>query len=65
MVKFELRDAEAFEEAIREKESQEKRRASIKSDLKDDQDDLTKLISGKKTVKALFSSSDEQKRKLE
>lgn len=29
MVKFELRDAEAFEEAIKEKESQERRRLSM------------------------------------
>lgn len=65
MVKYELRDAEAFEESIKEKELLEKKRSSLQKDLKDDEEDLNKLISGKKTVKAIFSSSDEQRKKLE
>ncbi|EAS00357.2 PX-SNX8-Mvp1p-like protein (macronuclear) [Tetrahymena thermophila SB210] len=65
MVKYELRDAEAFEESIKEKEQLEKKRSSVQKDLKDDEEDLNKLISGKKTVKAIFSSSEEQKKKLE
>lgn len=34
-------------------------------DMRDDEDDLFKLNSGKKTVKAMFSSIPEQKVKLE
>lgn len=55
----------AFEESIKEKDILEKRKLSLQNDLRDDEQDLNKLISGKKTVKAIFSSSEEQKRKLE
>lgn len=43
MVKFELRDAEAFEESIKEKENLEKLRYSLNRGIKDDQEDLNKL----------------------
>lgn len=36
MVKFELRDAEAFESAILEKENLEKKKFTLINDIKDD-----------------------------
>ncbi|EGR34686.1 PX domain protein [Ichthyophthirius multifiliis] len=79
MVKFELRDAEvqlfylllflqqkqAFIELINQKEEYEKNRISLQKDLKSDEEDFSKLIQGKKTIKAMFSSVDEQRKKLE
>lgn len=55
MISFELRDTNSFLEAIAQRDYYEQKKNGLQSKIKDDEEELSKIQSGKKTLKSVFS----------